>query len=348
MIKNNEETKENRAELRSETTIKVKHYKESVRKFSPTVITSIEALNSYFKKDNFDDKSQKIQIFDIPSNETAERFEKYEAFPLELKDIELIFYSDFYKDPSDINSILKNILKKKSALEVFRLSIVDTHKNLDSIEFQLINSLKKLKTLKINLGLNVLGHKTQKIVLKALEGHPDLRALSLSLNNCDLKDDFLNSLTHRCFFELQLQSKLKKFKLNLSNNKFLFNSTIEVIWLRKLFASFNVIEVIDLNFSMNEHLNKIFDMVIQALKLVLFGLVTLREFKLNLFYCKLSHDNIENLCEILAKMNERLNIKLDLREDSDHEIQIKTIKVIEGMISLYKAVPNSKIFNIYY
>ena len=336
-------------EYKDEDTVKVKHAKAKPRKVSPAVIKNLSSLDNYFSSDNSDEKASKIQISYIPSNDLTNKFNGYEAFPTELKDIEIILYGSYFKEPSDINKIIKRLLDKKPELEGLKLSIYDVKEKLDLIEFDQIRYFQALKVLKLNLGLNNIDQKTQDSILQAFEGHPNLIGISLCVNNCDLNEEFLIKMGQKWFNEYKLNEKLKKLKLNLSENAFSFDKQIiNEKSIKSLFTSMKCLENVHINLGMNEKINNCFEVFNRCLKESLCKIVTLKVLKLNLYYCKLSHENIEDLCETLCKMNEKLDLTLDLREDADHEIQVKTIKAIEGMISFFRGVANPKRYFVYY
>lgn len=332
-----------------EKTQKVKRSrKDREVKINPTSIKSLEELINYF----FEEKPQKpmkIEILEISSSTLAEKFKDFKEFPAELKNLELIFTKDSFKADSDINLILQNILQKKSDLEVFKLTIYDVGVDLKGIDFGCITELKKLKTLKINVGLNTLDLETQNALLSSFNGHPDLTNLALSVNDCGLKDDFWENLYLKWFEKEKLQGKLKKLKLNFAKNSFKFEMKFNLDLLKQLFLSFERLEILKVNVAWMASVNKAFQEMGHILRQSLVKILTLRVLKLNFYYCDLQHENVETLCEGLAKLNEKLDIEIDLRgEPMEHEIQIRTIKAIEGMISLYRAVTNHRKFLVFY
>jgi hypothetical protein len=339
-----------RTSYKDEVTEKVKRRKEKEPKVIPITINTLEGLLSYFLS-NPDEKSvktSKIVILGIDSIDLALKFQDFENFPNELKDLELIFTRSSFKDPHDMNIILKAILEKKPELETFKLTIHDINATLKMINFAVLRNLKKLKVLKLNLGMNSLEPETQDKILDSCDGHPELTSLALALNECDLKDDFLLKMNAKLFEEFRIQSKLKRFKLNLAKNCFDFGMDFNLPLVRKLFVSFENLEILKVNMGYNESVNQALNGMGQILAGTLIKMLTLRIFKLNLYYCNLKHENVEILCEGLAKLNEKLEIEVDLRQPIEYEIEIRTIKAIEGMISLYRAVTNPRKFHVFY
>ena len=225
-----------------EKTQKVKRSrKDREVKITPTSIKSLEDLMNYFSEEK-PTKPQKIEILEIPSSILAEKFKDFKEFPTELKNLELIFTKDSFKANSDINLILQNILEKKSDLEVFKLTIYDVGVDLKGINFGCIKELKKLKTLKINVGLNTLDLETQNSLLTGFNGHPDLTNLALYANDCGLKDDFCENLHQKWFQEEKIQGKLKKLNLNLAKNSFKFEMNFNLDLLKQLFLRFERLE----------------------------------------------------------------------------------------------------------
>ena len=341
----NEESKANE----DEKTQKVKRSrKDREVKITPTSIKSLEDLMNYFLEEK-PTKPQKIEILEIPSSILAEKFKDFKEFPTELKNLELIFTKDSFKANSDINLILQNILEKKSDLEVFKLTIYDVGVDLKGINFGCIKELKKLKTLKINVGLNTLDLETQNSLLTGFNGHPDLTNLALYANDCGLKDDFWENLHQKWFQEEKIQGKLKKLNLNLAKNSFKFEMNFNLDLLKQLFLRFERLEILKINVGWMESVNKALKEMGNIIEQSLIKILTLRVLKLSFYYCDLQHENVETLCEGLAKLNEKLDIQIDLRgEPMEHEIQIRTIKAIEGMISLYRAVTNPRKFQVFY
>ena len=332
-----------------EKTQKVKRSrKDREVKINPTSIKSLEDLIHYFLEEK-PTKPQKIEILEIPSSILAEKFQDFKEFPTELKNMALIFTKDSFKADSDINLILQNILEKKSDLEVFKLTIYDGGVDLKGINFSCIKELKKLKTLKINVGMNNLDLETQNALLASFNGHPDLTNLALCVNDCELKDDFGENLHLKWFEKDKIQGKLKKLSLNFAKNSFKFEMKFNLDLLKQLFLSFERLEILKINVAWMENANKALQEMGKIMEQSLIKMLTLRVLKLNFYYCDLQHENVETLCEGLAKLNEKLDIEIDLRkEPMEHEIQIRTIKAIEGMISLYRAVTNPRKFLVFY
>ena len=330
---------------KDEDTVKVKR-----RKMDPKIVTNriktLESLLDYFLIEN-PEKTSKIQINEIDSSQLSAKFEEFPHFPLELKDFELIIYGSYMKNPEEINIILHNIVKKSPNLETFKLVLHNVNTDITVINFEILKKLEKLKVFKLNLGSNSLKEKTQKSLIKAFEGHQDLSEISLALNNCELNDDFLKEFCEELFIKEKLHKELKKIKLNFSQNSFKFNSFPDSM-IKSFFLECKTLETLKIDLSFNENTDKILGFLNKILKNALMELKSLKALKLNFFYCKLSHENIENLCEILAKFNDKLNLKLDIRQELTYEIQIKTIKAIEGMISFFRAVVNPKRFQVYY
>ncbi len=344
---NPSEIKPEDPEYKDELTVKVKR-----RKNVTNCIKTIESLSEYFRIETAenaenDEKTGKIQIYELDSSVISSKFIEIPKFPSELKDFKLIIYGSYMKNPLEINDILENIVKKSPNLEAFKLCLFDVNCDISVINFEILQNFKKLKVFKLNLGLNSLNKNTIISIIKAFKGHNDLVAISLSLNNCELTDDFLKEFSEELLIKEQLHKKLMKIKLDFSQNLFKFDF-FQQFHQKIDFLECKNLENINIKLSFNENCDKLLFFFNKKLKEILNNLMSLKALKLNFFYCPLKHENIENLCEVLCKFNEKIDLKLDMRQDMKNEIEIKTIKAIEGMISLYRAVVNPKRFNVYY
>lgn len=329
--------------------VKVKRKKPAESNPFPVLLSSIEEFAQYFDSQSEPEhKITNVLIREVPSDDIANKFIQLSTLPAEMKELDIILLRPDLKDPNDLHLILKSLSEKKSDLEGLKLTVYDVERSLQDVDFSVLRGLTKLKSLKINLGMNTLEPETQERVLVAYQGHAELAKIGLILNNCGLTDSFLAKLNEKWFEEADLQNSVQALRLNFAQNPFLFDMGFDPVALRKFFHGFQRIETLKLSFAWVETVEKALKAMEKILDGVLQGMLSLARLKLNFFYCHLKHENVEMLCESLVKRNEMLDLDLDLREPIETMPGLGTIRAIEGLISFYRAVTNPRKHHVYY
>lgn len=345
-----EEEREDRALTltMNENTKKVQRKREVEKKMPIISVHSSQSLRNLLESSHKPlEKSAILQISNVLPSELLQLF-KENPLPAHFQGLQLVFHGDFFENCEQVNKVLQFLAETcASFLETLKLSCFDTRKDVNSLDFSVFSRFKLLNTLKIDLSFNELSHKSLENVVFAHKNLENLKNVSLGLSNCGLKDEFFAILGAMCEKSGDFLKKLRKIKLNLSRNCFEFK---ENLWVsskdaEKMLTSLKNLSV---NMAFCEKIDGFFEKINETLSYSLESMRKLCDLKLNLYYCGLSHENIEGLCENLVKRNENLNISLDLREAPDKQIAIKTIKAIEGMIALFRGRANPQKCRVFY
>ena len=190
-----------------------------------------------------------------------------------------------------------------------RLSLNFNHRVMgDKFAFEIFNSIKNLKNLK-NLSLyfknnRIVGNFFKSIDFSCMKNLENL-TLDLSLN-------FLNINSFSIFLN-KINRGLKFFSLNLRRNKIENNGSFSIVG---LLSKFNLLQIIDLNFSGNNLSNSL-----QLMTLLLNQQKNLSEIIMDSSYNNAIEEN-ENYFEFFKNYkNEFLKFKLNLRKTPNESIK---------------------------